>query len=80
MNRNLHQRGVIPWRSSEDATVIPITIPCVSVREKERKREREKERETEREGGRKRDRGGERRREREINMTQQSILLYDIVL
>ena len=27
-----HQRGVIPWRSSEDATVMPITMPCMRER------------------------------------------------
>ena len=38
---------MIPWRSSEDATVIPITMPCARGGE----REREKERERKREGG-----------------------------
>ena len=43
---------MIPWRSSEDATVIPITMPCARGGERERKREKERER-------------GERERERE---------------
>ena len=38
-NVHLHHSGVIPWSSSEDATVIPITMPCMRERERERERE-----------------------------------------